>query len=190
MFRDLIENLARMLDKKGISYMLIGGQAVLLYGDPRATKDIDVTLGIGPDGLHDIIKIVKDLNWKVLVEDPQAFVAKTLVLPCLDSQTGIRIDLIFSFSEYEHQAIRRVKRVQIGDTSVMFASVEDVVVQKVIAGRPRDLEDVKIILAKNPETNIPYIRSWLKQFSESLSEPFLKKFDEINKKIHKKGSRE
>jgi len=25
--------------------MVIGGQAVLLYGEPRLTKDIDITLG-------------------------------------------------------------------------------------------------------------------------------------------------
>jgi len=27
--------------------MVIGGQAVLLYGEPRLTRDIDITLGIG-----------------------------------------------------------------------------------------------------------------------------------------------
>ncbi|MDP2983206.1 MAG: nucleotidyl transferase AbiEii/AbiGii toxin family protein [Candidatus Latescibacter sp.] len=183
MFQDLIENMARMLEEKGISYMLIGGQAVLLYGEPRATKDIDVTLDVGPDRLPDIMNLVRDLDWKVLVEDPHTFVTKTLVLPCQDPQTGIRIDLIFSFSAYEHQAIRRVKRVLIGDTKVMFASVEDIIIQKVITGRPRDLEDVKIILAKNPEMDIPYIHSWLKQFSESLAQPFLKTFDEIHKYI-------
>ena len=65
MFRDLIENIARMLEEKGIAYMLIGGQAVLLYGEPRATKDIDITLDIGPDRLRDILKIVDDLSWKI-----------------------------------------------------------------------------------------------------------------------------
>lgn len=183
MFRDLIENMAKMLEERGIAYMLIGGQAVLLYGEPRATKDIDVTLDVGPDRLHDILNIVRDLDWMVLVEDPYTFVNKTLVLPCQDPQTGIRIDFIFSFSEYEHQAIRRVKRVKVGDTRVMFASAEDIIIQKVIAGRPRDLEDVKIILAKNPEMDITYIHSWLKQFSESLAQPFLKTFDEIHRQI-------
>ena len=27
--------------------MVIGGQAVLLYGEPRLTRDIDITLGVG-----------------------------------------------------------------------------------------------------------------------------------------------
>lgn len=49
----------------------------------------------------------------------------------------------------------------------------------------RDLieNDVKLILAKNREVDIHYIHTWLKHFSESLAQPFLKTFDEIHKQI-------
>jgi len=39
---NLLVNLAKALDEAGIPYMLIGGQAVLIYGEPRLTRDIDV----------------------------------------------------------------------------------------------------------------------------------------------------
>ena len=51
MVRDLIERLARALERAGLPYMVIGGQAVLLYGEPRVTKDVDITLGVGPEQL-------------------------------------------------------------------------------------------------------------------------------------------
>ena len=44
MFQDILEKLGIILEQKKIPYMIIGGQAVLLYGDPRLTKDIDLTL--------------------------------------------------------------------------------------------------------------------------------------------------
>lgn len=44
MFQALLQQIARGLDSRGIPYMLIGGQAVLLYGEPRLTRDVDVTL--------------------------------------------------------------------------------------------------------------------------------------------------
>ncbi len=44
MFEFLIEKIARMLDEAGVRYMIIGGQAVLFYGEPRLTRDIDITL--------------------------------------------------------------------------------------------------------------------------------------------------
>ena len=43
MFQQLLETIALSLEKRGIPYMVIGGQAVLLYGEPRLTRDIDVT---------------------------------------------------------------------------------------------------------------------------------------------------
>ena len=46
MFEELIVKIARELKKADLPYMIIGGQAVLLYGAPRLTKDIDITLGV------------------------------------------------------------------------------------------------------------------------------------------------
>jgi hypothetical protein len=51
MYKELTSAIARSLDGKGIPYMLIGGQAVLVHGEPRLTRDIDITLGVGPEGL-------------------------------------------------------------------------------------------------------------------------------------------
>ena len=178
MFRELLEKLALALDGSGIDYMLIGGQAVLLYGEPRLTKDIDVTLGTGPERLEDVLNMVDGLGWRVLVETPETFVRQTLVLPCLEPQSGIRVDFIFSFSPYEQQAIERVRRVPMGKAQVCFASVEDLIVHKIVAGRPRDLGDVKNVLIKSPDVDVVYIRRWLEQFEDTVSEPLLKRFDE------------
>ena len=41
MFARLLGKIATALNKFKIPYMVIGGQAVLVYGEPRATKDID-----------------------------------------------------------------------------------------------------------------------------------------------------
>jgi predicted nucleotidyltransferase len=59
--KELLKKIAKSLSKKGIEYMIIGGQAVLIYGEPRLTKDIDITLGINVDGLEKILEIVRCL---------------------------------------------------------------------------------------------------------------------------------
>ena len=38
-----------------------------------------------------------------------------------------------------------------------FAAVEDVVIHKLVAGRPRDLEDVRSIVVKNPGLDRGYV---------------------------------
>lgn len=170
MFQALMAAIARELARLEIPYMVIGGQAVLLYGEPRVTRDIDITVGTGTEGLPQVLQAVARLGLKPLPEDLSAFVARTMVLPVLDEQTGIRVDFIFSFSPYERAAIERSKKVDLGGTEVSFASPEDVIIHKIFAHRPRDLEDARSIVLRNPNLDREYIRSWLREFDASFME--------------------
>jgi hypothetical protein len=163
--------------------MVIGGQAVLLYGEPRLTRDIDITLGVGVRELNKLKRTISSLGLKILVERDEEFVKSNMVLPTLDEKSGIRVDFIFSFSPYERQAIERAKDIKLGRSLVKFASLEDVVIHKVIAGRARDLEDIRSILLKNQEYDSDYIEKWLEEFDKSLNEQFSKIFREIKEKI-------
>ncbi len=184
MFERLLKKIAFHLKRASIPYMVIGGQAVLLYGEPRLTRDIDITLGIGVEELGKVKKILRTMGLKILVKKDEEFVAKTLVLPAMDGQSGIRIDFTFSYSLYERQAIERAKEIKLGRTSVRFASLEDLLIHKVIAGRPRDFEDVRTVLLKNPKYDLRYIQKWLSEFDKSLGAHFLKVFKRIQKEIH------
>jgi len=179
MFEQLLEAIARGLERLGIPYMLIGGQAVLLYGEPRLTRDVDVTLGVGPERLRELLEWIRGSGWQVLVEPAAEFVGRTMVLPCLEPASGIRMDFIFSFSAYEQQALRRVRRVPVGGAQVCFASLEDLIIHKVLAGRPRDVEDVRSILLKNPGFDLDYVHHWLREFDRSLGEKLVERFDEV-----------
>ncbi len=74
MFEQILESIAEGLERLGIPYMVIGGQAVLLYGEPRLTRDIDVTLGTDLGRLSEVLDWVRGNGWQVLVEAPAEFV--------------------------------------------------------------------------------------------------------------------
>jgi predicted nucleotidyltransferase len=166
-FESLIATIAQALKESGLPYMIIGGQAVLLYGAPRMTKDIDITLGVNADRLDNIVETLRSIDLEIIPEAAEDFVKKTLVLPAKDNSTGIRVDFIFSFTPYERLAIERAKPVILQGTTVMFASPEDVIIHKIFAGRPRDLEDVRSIILKNPDFDREYTRKWLEEFDRS-----------------------
>ena len=84
-----------------------------------------------------------------------------------------RSDLLKAF---EKEQIRQKKAV--GETEVRSVSPEDLILHKIIAGCPRDVEDVKNVLLKNPEVDQAYIRHWLDDFAVALSEPLLDRFEE------------
>lgn len=73
----------------------------------------------------------------------------------------------------------RVRREKVRAVEVCFASPEDLVIHKIIAGRPRDLEDVRRILIKIRDMNAECIRHWLELFQQGTGESFLDRFQEL-----------
>ncbi len=73
-FKALLSRLSRVLEEREVPFMIIGGQAVLLHGEPRLTQDVDVTLGVGPAGrprdIEDAVGVVRrkglELDWDYL----------------------------------------------------------------------------------------------------------------------------
>jgi hypothetical protein len=168
MFENLLVKIASILQSASIPYMVIGGQAVLYYGEPRLTRDIDITLGVDIDGLKTVLAAVNGSGLEVAAQDIDRFVAETHVLPLLDRQSGIRIDLIFSFTEYERTALQRTEVVSLGSGVVRFTSVEDLIIHKMVAGRPRDIEDLRGILARSPRIDDTYLDTWLRSLGKTL----------------------
>ena len=184
MFEELLSRIGASLDKRRLPYMIIGGQAVLLHGAPRLTRDIDIALGVNTDHLDELLSVVQELSVKPIPQDIESFVRETMVLPALDEPTGIRVDFIFSFTPYETEAITRAAKVKLLDQEVKFASPEDLIIHKIFAGRPRDIEDVRTIILKNPEMDTQYIRGWLKEFNAASDEKsYLKTFEEVWKAL-------
>jgi predicted nucleotidyltransferase len=178
MFDELLARIARALDARGIPYMVIGGQAVLLYGEPRLTRDIDVTLGVDVDALPAVLEATRDARLAPLV-DPASFVARSMVLPVKDDETGIRVDLVFSFTPYEQEAIARSRAHPVGGADVRFASPEDLIVHKMLAARPRDIEDVRSILVRQPGLDRDLVRRTLRDFDAALDRDLAAQFEAL-----------
>ena len=71
----LLAALTAELARVHLPWMVIGGQAVLLHGEPRLTEDIDITLGAEPDRLGDLLGAVATLGISPLPANAEQFVA-------------------------------------------------------------------------------------------------------------------
>lgn len=166
-------------DRESIDYMVIGGQAVLVHGEPRMTRDIDVVVSIPVDDLYRLTQALGTIGVRPAVEDATEFVGQTMVLPCVIEGSALRLDCVLAGSPYESVALSRAVSVEIDGVPVRFASVEDLVIHKMIAGRARDHEDVQALLIKNPTTDQAEIRQWLREFGQALDRDLLAAFDRI-----------
>lgn len=165
-FPRLIAAITRELSDHKLPFMLIGGQAVLVHGEPRLTGDIDITLGADPTALPAVRNVCERLGFELLPQDIERFVRETFVLPARDRETDIRVDFVFSTTPYEHQAIERAVRLPLDGVPVPVATAEDLIIHKLFAGRARDWDDaLGVVRRTGPTLDWPYIEHWLRQFA-------------------------
>jgi len=177
----LLEKISGALKKYDIGYIIIGGQAVLLYGEARFTDDIDILLDADVSMLNIINDLVINYGFERLSDDE--FTRKTFVAPIYDKESDFRIDLIFSFSDYEKEAFSRAVTKRINDTDVRYASLEDMIIMKLYSGRAIDIEDLKKILLKNKNYDVDYLMKWLTKFDEDPESNLTEKFKDIIESI-------
>jgi predicted nucleotidyltransferase len=137
-----IESLLRSLNDHEVEYVLIGAAAFPVHGYARATLDVDVFIRATDDNVrrtrqaltafgydladvsHDELRTRKVLIRQYLVEaDIHPFVA------------GVTFDDVWS---------RRVVD-RFGQTPAAFASLDDLIRMKEAAGRPKDVEDLRVL---------------------------------------------
>jgi hypothetical protein len=162
--------------------MVIGGYAVSIHGYTRFTEDIDVTLGLGAAESEKIMNLLSELNCLPLVKDPIEFINTTWVLPVQEQTTKSRIDFIFSFTEFEANAIKNSYKLVLKGKEVKFCSLDDLLLLKIFSGRPKDLDDVKSIhIQRKDIINFEYIYKWLEKFSIDSDKDYVKLFNETIK---------
>jgi Nucleotidyl transferase of unknown function (DUF2204) len=128
-----VRDITRLLESLNIAYAIVGGIANAVWGEPRATIDVDVTIAVEE---HHLAATVPQIaaNFEVAVSNPVEFVQQTRVLP-LDTADGVRVDVIFALLPFELDAIRRAKDVTIADRRVRVVTPEDLILMKII-GHP------------------------------------------------------
>lgn len=166
---DLLKRLAVAFDSLKIPYMIIGGQAVMLYGEPRQTLDVDITVRLSPTDKDKIDALVEKTGLNRPQKKQLEILKKNLVLPLIDSASELPVELIFSPYGFEDEIIQRAVTKDIGGIPVRFISADDLIIYKVIAGRPRDLEDIRGILKRSKALlNFDKIEDNLRQIESAM----------------------
>lgn len=176
LFIPLLERLATAFGAAAVPYMVIGGQAVIQYGESRLTQDIDITLGIGVDDWKRADLLLRSAGFVPRITDYETFAEDGHILLLADKVTSIRVDVALSGSSLEDAALARVVHHIIGSTRVAFASFEDLLVQKIFAGRERDHDDVKRLLRKQKTFDRAYVERWLRELGPAFDRDLLSEY--------------
>lgn len=168
---EVVRALAVVLERFDAPWYVFGAQAATVWGAPRMSADLDVTAGLGPARVAEAVAALENAGFHLRVRDAADFVARTRVLPLIHRASGIPVDLVLSGPGLEERFHERAIPVDLGGTAILFISPEDLIVTKILAGRPKDLEDVRGVLrARAKALDLVYVRSTLALLEEALAQ--------------------
>lgn len=169
---ELLRELARVLGGLGLRWYLFGAQAVVIWGRPRMSADVDVTVDLDPSQSSAFVAAMEHAGFKLRIESQiEAFVERTRVLPFLHTATGMPLDVVMAGPGLEQEFLARAQRVELDGVDVPVLSPEDLVVTKILAARPKDIEDVAgILLARDKNLDLSRIRATLTLIEQALGQ--------------------
>jgi predicted nucleotidyltransferase len=137
-FRDLLQS----LNAAGVRYLIVGGYAVMVYTEPRYTKDLDVWVEADDANADRLFAALTEFGAPMADYGPIDFTQ-----PDTFFQIGIdpvRIDILTSVSGVDFaQAWERRVEVDFGGVAALVISRHDLIVAKRAAGRSQDRRDVR-----------------------------------------------
>ncbi|HUE85848.1 MAG TPA: DUF6036 family nucleotidyltransferase [Vicinamibacterales bacterium] len=145
---ELLADLAAALVSLRLKWYVFGAQAALIWGRPRLTADVDVTVALDSVGSGELVHTLAQHGFSLRLEASDAFVRQTRVLPLEHLSTGLALDLVLAGPGLEEIFLSRAVPLDVAGVMVPFISPEDLIVTKVLAGRAKDLEDVRGVLAE------------------------------------------
>lgn len=158
-------------DGHGWRYCFIGGLAVLRWGEPRETVDVDLTL---LTGFSDESRYVAALMaaFQPRRDDAAEFARVHRVL-LLQARSGVGLDIALGGLPFEESAVDRSSLfVFPPDVSLRTCSAEDVLVLKAFADRPKDWVDVDgIIIRQSGQIDWAYVHHHLAPLAELKEAP-------------------
>jgi hypothetical protein len=151
-----ITALAQVLETAGVPYALIGGHAVNVWLEPRFTADLDVTVQAGPS---EIARLTDALVQKGYTRE-RIHGAEQSSGPdfarFVSSTDGVVLEVQVAKTAFQREAIERAR---VSDDGVRVATIEDLIVMKLIADRAKDQVDL-LGLAALPDLDWAYVERW------------------------------
>ena len=137
-FKEFIQ----LLNAHNVRYLLLGGWAIGLYGNPRVTKDIDFLIAIDNENIERLQKALLDFGAPTVSNSVFQKVGNVYRL----GRSPIQIDLINEADGVDFESCYKNRNIiTIDGLDISVICKEDLIQNKKASGRHRDLADVEFL---------------------------------------------
>jgi len=174
------------LDLESWESCLIGGLVLQRWGEPRLTKDVDMTVLTGFGGEERLVDSLMS-RFAGRRKDAREFALRNRVL-LIQSPDGIGIDIALGALPFEERVMQRASDFDfLPGCRLRTCSAEDFVVMKAFASRDRDWIDIETVLIRQgKKLNWKSVLTELKPLSELKEAPeIVSRLGRLRKKVEK-----
>ena len=152
------EIIFQALEQAGARYLTVGGVAVVLHGTPRFTADLDLVLDLESENLGRALTALGSLGYRPRAPVPlddfadpikrrEWIATKGLTVLSLWSPKypATELDLFVEEPFPFGDAYERAVHADLGIATAIVVSKADLIEMKRQAGRPKDLEDIRML---------------------------------------------
>ena len=158
--------LVDVCNQLAIPYAVMGGIAVRIHGIPRPTYDVDLAITAKADRLERLFDEAERVGYTIPATYRGGWVDRVADMPLVKLRTyveegkGIDVDLFITESAFQESLMARRMKCDILDRHIDVVSPEDLVLLKLLAGRPRDLGDIQDVRFMQRQLDERYMRTW------------------------------
>jgi hypothetical protein len=150
------------LDEDSIPYAIGGALALGVWGAPRATNDVDLSVFLPRSEMPRILDSLDRAG--VITAREQAPKDAERIGLFLGLLGRVRIDIFVSeHPQYAAMAARVQRIVDPDGWSGAYISAEDITLHKLVYNRGKDHADLERLFAARPDLDVTYVRTWLAQ---------------------------
>ena len=180
---ELLLRVGEALNKLKIKYIITGGLAVVVWGRPRFTADIDIVVELLPEKLEKVFDELQKIDGDIYLDKKMIrdALARGGEFNLIHPTSGIKVDFwILKDEPFDKSRIKRKVRKTIFGKNLYFCSPEDLVLIKLQwykkTKSTRQLEDIESVIVIQKKLDWRYIRKWAKiQTTEKFLKLILKK---------------
>lgn len=145
--KDELVRLSGLLQGFGEPAALVGGIAINVRVSPRPTEDVDILLVVPPGREVELLRLAREHGYACDDTETAQLIVGGLVQVWgpPDREAGMGLDIMFSDSPFTLAVIARATQMEIMGVRLPIASIEDLLLMKLEANRPEDVEDILAI---------------------------------------------
>ncbi len=150
------------LARSGLPHMVVGSFARNFHSFARSTQDADIVLAVDAAGL---VRFEAELGPEFSLDPQSTFETNTgtfrhtLVHVATEFKTEL---FLLSSDPFDQERFRRRLPFQFGGHPSFVLTAEDVIVSKLRWSRPKDIEDIRDVIAVKGDAALdwPYLHRW------------------------------